>query len=70
MGYLTREASALYLQGSEFGDNRALRSAFERRTRLIELNPRKRAGVSGILTRRRVGGASAIRNLPDLCFGR
>src|SRR5262245_44325126 len=42
IGYLAREARALYLQGSEFGDNRALRSAIERRTRLIEWSPRER----------------------------
>jgi tetratricopeptide (TPR) repeat protein len=40
--YLAREAGALYLQGSEYGDNGALRSAIERRTRLIDLNPRER----------------------------
>src|SRR5262249_4961987 len=40
--YLRREAGALYLQGQEFGDNGALRSAIERCARLIELNPRER----------------------------
>src|SRR5262245_21354543 len=43
MGYLAREATALYLQGYEFGDNDALRSAIERRLGLIGLNPRERA---------------------------
>ena len=42
IGYLAREATALYLQGFEFGDNDALRSAIERLRRLIELNPRER----------------------------
>src|SRR5262249_40114547 len=40
--YLSRELSALYLQGSQFGDNGALRTAIERCTRLIDLNPRER----------------------------
>jgi len=42
-GYLAREATALYLQGYEFGDNDALRSAIERRKGLIDLAPRERA---------------------------
>jgi tetratricopeptide (TPR) repeat protein len=42
VGYLAREATALYLQGYEFGNNDALRSAIERLRRLIELNPRER----------------------------
>jgi hypothetical protein len=37
IGYLAREATALFLQGFEFGDNDALRSAIEQRTRLIDL---------------------------------
>jgi tetratricopeptide (TPR) repeat protein len=40
--YLQREASALYLQGREFGDNNALRSAIERNRRLLDLRPRER----------------------------
>jgi len=42
IGYLTREASALYQQGREFGDNDALNSAVERLRRLLELTPRER----------------------------
>jgi tetratricopeptide (TPR) repeat protein len=42
IGYLAREAAALHLQGYEFGDNNALRSAIDRRTRLVDLNPRER----------------------------
>ena len=42
IGYLAREADALYRQGDEFGDNDALRAAIERRKRLIGLNPRER----------------------------
>jgi len=40
--YLSRETDALFLQGQEFGDNNALRSAIERGIRLIDLNPRER----------------------------
>jgi tetratricopeptide (TPR) repeat protein len=42
LGYLRKEASALYQQGDELGDNRALQSAIERFTRLIDLTPRER----------------------------
>src|SRR5262249_24978032 len=42
IGYLAREANALYRQGWEFGDNDALRSAIERRIGLIGLKPRER----------------------------
>jgi tetratricopeptide (TPR) repeat protein len=42
IGYLHREASALYQQGSEFGDNDALNLAIARRKRLVELTPRER----------------------------
>jgi hypothetical protein len=42
IGYLAREATALDLQGYEFGDNDALRLAIERRIALIGLNPRER----------------------------
>jgi len=40
--YFSREMSALFLQGQEFGDNNALRSAIDRGIRLIALNPRER----------------------------
>jgi tetratricopeptide (TPR) repeat protein len=42
IGYLTREASALYRQGNEFGDNDALRSSVGRFKRLVEMTPRDR----------------------------
>jgi hypothetical protein len=44
--YLGQEASALYQQGDEFGDNGALLSAIERFKRLVELTPRERAPFS------------------------
>ena len=42
IGYLKREAEALYQQGDEFGDNDALRTAIERFRRLVDLKPRAR----------------------------
>jgi tetratricopeptide (TPR) repeat protein len=43
IGYLTREARALYLQGAECGDNNALRASIGRFKRLVEMTPRERA---------------------------
>ena len=42
ISYLQKEASALYQQGDELGDNRALLSAIERYNRLVHLMPRDR----------------------------
>jgi tetratricopeptide (TPR) repeat protein len=55
IGYLAREATALYLQGYEFGDNDALRSAIERRTRLVDLNPRERVPLDWAMTQNNLG---------------
>lgn len=41
IGYLEKEAEALYRHGDEFGDNGALLSAVERLRRLVELKPRE-----------------------------
>jgi len=41
IAYLELEANALYRQGDEFGDNKALRSAIDRCRHLIELFPRE-----------------------------
>jgi tetratricopeptide (TPR) repeat protein len=57
ISYLTREAGALYLQGS---DNGALRSAIERRTRLIELNPRERMPFQWAIAQISLGNALQI----------
>jgi tetratricopeptide (TPR) repeat protein len=43
ISYLQKEANALYQQGDERGDGDALRSAIERRKRLLELVPREGA---------------------------
>jgi tetratricopeptide (TPR) repeat protein len=56
-GYLGREANALYLQGSEYGDNAALRSAIEWSRRLIELNPRERVPLDWATTQNNLGTA-------------
>src|SRR5262249_8231842 len=42
ISYLQQEASALFQQGAEFGDNGALLSSIERYKRLVELTPRER----------------------------
>jgi tetratricopeptide (TPR) repeat protein len=55
--YLGREASALYRQGSEYGDNAALRLAIERRRRLIELNPREHVPLDWAMTQTNLGNA-------------
>ena len=57
IGYLTREASALYQQGDEFGDNGALLSAIERRRRLVELTPRERVPRDWARTQSNLGNA-------------
>jgi tetratricopeptide (TPR) repeat protein len=63
IGYLAREATALYLQGYEFGDNDALRSAIERRKRLAELIPRERAPLQWARTQNSLG--IALRRLGE-----
>src|SRR5262249_30792447 len=55
IGYLGREANALYLRGSEYGDNAALRLAIERRRQLIELNPRERVPLEWAATHNNLG---------------
>jgi hypothetical protein len=57
IGYLAREATALYLQGYEFGDNDALRSAIERRIGLIGLYPRERVPLEWANNQTRLGAA-------------
>ncbi len=42
ISYLQQEASALFQQGAEFGDNGALLSSIERYKRLVDLAPRER----------------------------
>jgi tetratricopeptide (TPR) repeat protein len=58
--YLASEASALYQQGHEFGDNGALFSAIERRRRLIELMLRERVPSRWAMTQNNLGNALSI----------
>ena len=55
INYLEREASALYQQGNELGDNGALLSAIERRKRLVELLPRGRVPLDWATTQNNLG---------------
>jgi tetratricopeptide (TPR) repeat protein len=55
IGYLTREARALYQQGDEFGDNAALLSAIERYKGLLKLRPRERVPLDWASTQNDLG---------------
>jgi tetratricopeptide (TPR) repeat protein len=55
--YLQREASALYQQGDELGDNGALLSAIERYKRLVGLMARARVPLQWAATQHRLGNA-------------
>jgi tetratricopeptide (TPR) repeat protein len=57
LGYLTREADALYSQGDEFGDNGALGAAIDKQKRLIELTPRARVPLDWAMTQNNLGTA-------------
>jgi len=57
INYLQKEASALYQQGHEFGDNGALLSAIERYKRLVELTPRERVPFQWARTQNNLGVA-------------
>jgi tetratricopeptide (TPR) repeat protein len=57
ISYLQKEASALYQQGYELGDNSALLSAIERRKRLLEITPREREPLQWARTQERLGVA-------------
>src|SRR5215831_9378813 len=47
IGYIARQATALYQQGEEFGDNGALRLAIELYKRVMDLSPRERVPLNG-----------------------
>jgi tetratricopeptide (TPR) repeat protein len=55
--YLESEASALYQQGDELGDNGALLLAIERHKRLLELMPRERMPRGWAATQNNLGNA-------------
>ncbi|MGA7450609.1 MAG: hypothetical protein WBW73_04810 [Rhodoplanes sp.] len=51
IGYLEKEADALYRRGDEFGDNGALLAAIERQRSLLNLLPRARVPLEWAMTR-------------------
>jgi exonuclease VII small subunit len=55
--YLNKEASALYQQGDELGDNGALLSAIERRRQLVDLTPRERVPLQWATNQNNLGNA-------------
>jgi tetratricopeptide (TPR) repeat protein len=57
ISYLQKEASALYQQGYDLGDNGALFSAIERRRRLLELLSRERVPLDWAGTQNTLGVA-------------
>ena len=61
ISYLQKEASALYQQGYELGDNDAFLLAIERCKRLVELTPRERVPLAWANNQQRLGAALAGR---------
>ncbi|GLR89448.1 tetratricopeptide repeat protein [Bradyrhizobium iriomotense] len=57
IGYLQKEARALYRQGDEFGDNDALLLAIERYRRLVALRTRERVPLDWARTQNNLGNA-------------
>src|SRR5215831_2237509 len=57
ISYLQKEASALFQQGAEFGDNGALLSAIEQYKRLVDLTPRERVPLDWAMTQNNLGVA-------------
>jgi len=57
LSYLQKEASALFKQGDELGDNGALLSAIERYERLVELMPREQVPLIWAETQNSLGNA-------------
>lgn len=63
IGYLDQEATALYMQGDEFGDIGALLSAIERYKRLLEVIPRARVPLDWAATQNNLG--NVLRTLGE-----
>ena len=55
--YLDAEANALYRQGDEFGDNKALQKAIERYQALLSLRPRDEVPLDWAATQNNLGNA-------------
>ena len=60
ISYLQKEASALYQEGDEFGDNDALLSAIERYHRLLHLMPRERVPLQWAATQNDLGNVLLV----------
>src|SRR6516225_812395 len=58
--YLQKEASSLYQQGDEYGDNGALLSAIEGYKRLVELTPRERVPLQWATIQNDLGNALSV----------
>ncbi|MDQ6703463.1 MAG: tetratricopeptide repeat protein [Pseudomonadota bacterium] len=58
--YLNAEASALYRQGDEFGDNAAVLLAIERYRHLAELRPRNAFPLEWAMTQMKLGNALRV----------
>jgi tetratricopeptide (TPR) repeat protein len=63
ISYLQKEASALYQQGDELGDNGALLSAIARYRGLVELTPREHKPLDWAMTQNNLG--IALRSLGE-----
>ena len=57
IGYLLKEADALYRQGDEFGDNGTLLVAIERQRSVLNLMPRERKPLDWATTQNNLGNA-------------
>src|SRR5262245_21101121 len=60
IGYITRQATALYQQGEEFGDNGALRLAIEIYKRVIDLSPRESVTLQWAAIHNNLGNALRV----------
>src|SRR5205807_9198856 len=60
IGYLTRQATSLYQQGEEFGDNGALRLAIELYKRVIDRNSRERVPLQWAAIQNNLGNGLRV----------
>jgi tetratricopeptide (TPR) repeat protein len=60
IGYITRQASALYQQGEDFGDNGALRLAIELYKQAIDLTAQERVPLQWAAVQNNLGNALRV----------
>jgi tetratricopeptide (TPR) repeat protein len=60
IGFITRQATALYQQGEEFGDNGALRLAIELYKQVIDLSSRERAPLQWAAIQNNLGNTLRV----------